>query len=123
MTPTPYDTWVMARVLSNQPGVNGELANMSDAWRPAAEKLANIAPGSRQLALDVLLCIRPDQDAIVKAIVDIRPNDPPPAPAANVRAFATAADIRGMQTAADETWGGFIPAAKIFGIAAFEGVG
>ena len=61
---------------------------------------------------------------IEKAIADQDPTRPPPTAAtATGHKFATAADVRAVQTAAGSTWEGFIPSAKIFGIAAPEGVG
>ena len=123
MIPTPFEAWVFACVMSDQP-LNGELAAMAEPWRAMAERLAAAFPQDRRSGLDWLLCGRPDRDAIEKAIADQDPTRPPPTAAtATGHKFATAADVRAVQTAAGSTWEGFIPSAKIIGIAAPEGVG
>ena len=68
----PYDAWVLVRVLSDQP-VNGELAAMSDAWRPLAEKLAAMPPHSASQAWIASSLDESDRDAIIKALTDVDP--------------------------------------------------
>jgi hypothetical protein len=120
MTPPPYDARVLSRVMSGQP-VNGELAGMSEAFRPLAEKLLGLPAGERSAALEWALMMHPNKDAIEAAIINADPLGLPPQNA--VARFATAADVRAVQTAAGSTWEGFIPSAKIVGIAGAEGTG
>jgi hypothetical protein len=59
--------------------VNGELAAMSAEWRRLAEMLARTPPDRRPDILDGALSVRPDRDAIIRALTDVRPTDPAPA--------------------------------------------
>ena len=81
MMPTALDFWVFSRVMTDPHlSVNGELADMSDAFRPLAELLiATPFPDRGRLFFDVFLAGRTDRDAIIRAMADVKPTDPPPA--------------------------------------------
>ncbi len=79
MTPTSFDAWVLARLLSDQP-VNGELPAMSEALRPIAERLAATALNVRQGVWDGFLAGQPDANAIIEALSNVRPDQAAPAP-------------------------------------------
>ena len=78
MMPTPFDAWILARLIADRP-LNDELAAMSAEWRPLAERLASSAPAARLGILDGYRLAQPDPDALVKAISDAKPDGPPPA--------------------------------------------
>jgi hypothetical protein len=81
-----------------------------------------LSPEDRQGAFAGWLCGRPDADQLVKALADINPDGPPPEADPPARP-ATLADIRRVMAGSQWLWEGYIPAARIVGIAAFEGVG
>src|SRR5262245_14730407 len=78
MRPPPYDCWILARLLSGQP-LDGELASISEPWRPIAEHLDAMPPGGRQAPWDGFLIGRSDPGAIIHAVADVDPLGPPPA--------------------------------------------
>jgi hypothetical protein len=82
MMPTRLDCWVFSRVTSHPHlSVNGELAGMSDPFRPMAEMLiATPFPDRGRLFFDVILSGRTDRDAIIRAVADVKPTGPAPAP-------------------------------------------
>jgi len=120
MKPTVDDSYAIAKLQANQP-LNGELAHMSDEFRPLGEYLASQPAKSRRKALEVALLLRPDKDAIIKGIADIDPLKPPPT--ISGPRFATAADLHRVATGTRWVWDGWIPAACVVGIASPEGTG
>lgn len=81
MMPTRLDCWVLSRLKSGpRLSVNGELADMSAEWRPLAEIVRRTPPDRWADIIDAALSIRPDRAAIEKAMADVKPTDPPPAP-------------------------------------------
>ena len=74
---TPFDCWLMARVLADQP-LDGHVAAMSDPWRVIVERLANLAPEARGDAFAAIVGIRDDADEIVKAVAGQDPMGPAP---------------------------------------------
>jgi hypothetical protein len=76
MTPPPYDAWVLSRLMSDQ-SVNGELAGMTEAFRPLADRLAAAPATERTTILHGWMIGQPDQDAIIEAL-KIDPMGPPP---------------------------------------------
>ena len=117
----PFDAWTLARRLCNLP-VNGELQAVSEPWRRVAEHLAELPLEGRQGAWNGFLCGRDDGDAINSALDEIDPEGPAPE-AEPVARPATLADVRKIMAEAQWLWELHIPAARIAGIAAFEGVG
>jgi len=63
----------------------------------------------------------PDPEAAVAALAAVDPIGPPPEP--EPKAFATVADIRRQQSEVRWLWEGWLPAARIIGLGAFEGTG
>jgi hypothetical protein len=72
--------------------------------------------------LDGFLCGRPDRDLIIKALAEARPEGPPPEAETPSRP-AHLGDLRRARSESRWLWHRYIPAARIVGIAAFEGVG
>jgi hypothetical protein len=117
-----YDAWVLARLLADLPVTAAELAAVSGPWRALAERMAAAPPADRLPILEGFRLSLDDPDALVKALTDARPMDPAP-PVDPPRRFATCADIGRMQSAAAWVWKGWLPSARVVGIAAGEGVG
>ncbi len=120
MKPTTDDFYALAKLQAAQ-ALNGELARMSNEFRPLGDYLASRPAKSRRKALEAALLLRPDKDAIIRAIADIDPLGPPPA--ASGPQFATAADLHRVSTGTRWVWDGWIPAACVVGIASPEGTG
>jgi hypothetical protein len=80
MMPTPFDAWVLARIMADQP-INGELADVSEALRPLTERLATTPPDGRLALLEGFQLSLADPAALVKALADAKPTEPPPDPA------------------------------------------
>jgi hypothetical protein len=117
----PYDAWVLARLLADLGVEAGELAAVSVPWRALAEWLAKAPAAERFSILEGFRLTLADPDALVKALA-IRTDRPAP-PIDPPRRFATCADIGRLQSAAAWIWKGWLPSARIVGIAAGEGVG
>jgi hypothetical protein len=73
----PLDAWVIRRILCVQP-INGEVAGVSEAWRPLAERLARAQPGERPILFDGYLTGRRDREAIVRSVANVDPTGPAP---------------------------------------------
>jgi hypothetical protein len=121
MIPPPLDAWILARLMSDQP-LNGELASMTEAFRPLVAMLAAVALEHRQTALNAFLVGQPGADEIIAAMAQADPMGPPPV-IEPPRRFATCADVMRLETTAPWTWKGWLPSARVIGIAAGEGVG
>jgi len=117
----PADAHTLARLLTAQT-VNGELALMSDAWRPLATLMEPLSAEARQIAWKGAMALRTDRDAIIRAVADRDPLGPPPSEIATIQ-FATAADLHQVETGTRWVWDGWIPAACVVGVASPEGVG
>ncbi len=78
MIPCPSDCYVLARLLAGQ-HVNGELAQVSEAWRPAVDYLVELRSDARGAAFEAM-CAAPgiDHDAVLKAVAQIDPTGPVP---------------------------------------------
>jgi hypothetical protein len=120
MTFPSVDSWVIARLLADQP-VNGELALVSDPIRPLAELMVSMKHPERICAWQGALASRPDHQAVRKAVADADPDGPAPVPQAQT--FATAADVRRTMAQTRWQWDGWIPKSRVVGIAATEGAG
>ena len=77
---------------------------------------------ARQTVLDGFLCGRANPEAIIKTLADVDPEGPPPEADPPARP-ANLADVRKVMSESQWLWDLYIPAARIAGIAAFEGVG
>src|SRR5438105_11037670 len=122
MMPLPHDAWSLGRSLCNQP-LNGTLASVSGAFRPLVEFLEQTPPGDRQLVWRAFLAGQPDRDAIVKAVADIDPLGPPPAPNASTRCYATLEDIARIVSAQPWFWRGWIASGVLNAVASDPGIG
>ncbi len=122
MMPTPYEAWVLARLISGQP-LNGELAALSEAWRPLAERLAATPLENRASILDGFLIGRPDRDVIIDAIADQHGKGPPPTAAAPTRCYATLGDIAQIVSSQPWLWRGWIASGVLNAMAADPGTG
>jgi hypothetical protein len=117
---TDHDAWVFSRIMSDQP-INGEMAAVSRSWKELAELLAATPSDERQDGLRWALVGRFDRDAFLGAVALHDPNGP--APTEEQPRFATCADILRLETTEPWTWKGWLPSARVVGIAAGEGVG
>jgi hypothetical protein len=123
MMPTPLDCYAIAKLEANQ-ALNGELALMSSEWRPLGDYLDRLPSKRRSAALEAALLLRPDRDAIIKAIADIDPTRPPPDPAANTtRCYATLEDIARIVSNQPWLWKGWIASGVLNALAADPGIG
>jgi hypothetical protein len=127
--------WALRRLLIGE-SLNGELAALSEPFRTMANHLADVTPGkaargkarreafaaARAPLWEAMMAARPDRVEIIKALAGIDPEGPPPETEAPDWP-ATLADVRRVMSDAEWLWPQFIPAARITGIAAFEGVG
>jgi hypothetical protein len=114
------DPWLAAKILADH-HVNGELSHASDSFRPLAELLVTMKPHERICAWQGALVSRPDGAAFRKATADADPDTPAPMP--QIQTFATAADIRKLMAQIRWDWDGYIPKARVIGVASFEGTG
>jgi len=102
--------------------LNGEMASLPGELRWLAEWMNSLTVDARQVPWNKFLDGRSDKDAIVKAVaaVDLgsaEEEEGPPSRPANL------ADLRRVMSDSRWHWEGWIPAARLTGIAAFEGVG
>jgi Protein of unknown function (DUF3987) len=77
MMPTPFESWVMARLISDEP-VNGELAGMSEPWRTLAVKMAARQSTDRGEILEIFLAGRPERNDVIEAVANQDGKGPPP---------------------------------------------
>lgn len=75
---TPLDAWVMRRLLADLP-LNGEIDLLSGVHKAMASYLANIPLQGRQAAMDAMLALQSDRDAIITALAAVDPLGPLPA--------------------------------------------
>src|SRR4051812_30012869 len=117
----PPDAWTLLRVLGRIPR-KGYLAALRDPWKARATHLDALNKKARPAAWKAMLAALPDDaPELVQAVGAVNPNDP--MPAYTPPQFATAADIR--RTMASNRWlcDGWIPASRVVGLAALEGIG
>ena len=118
----PTDAWTLARLVAvESPG--DDLAGVSEAIRPLVAMLQAAVPlEHRHTAFTAFLARQPGADDIVVAMAQADPMGPPPV-IEPPRRFATCADVMRLETTAPWTWKGWLPSARVIGIAAGEGVG
>jgi hypothetical protein len=117
----PYDAYTLRRLIAGQ-SLNGELLTLAVAFQPLAEHLDRLPLEHRPVAFDGFLCSRPDRGEIVTALADVDLEGPPPEAEPPMRP-ANLADLRRVMAESQWLWPSYIPASRIAGIAAFEGVG
>jgi hypothetical protein len=124
LTLSPFDAWVLGRVLAIDGGLNGELANVSAPYRAIVGHLASRPLADRLPPWEGFLCGVTDPDALVRAIADANPLDPPPPPeTAGTRRPANAADLKTAAEGVEWAWENWIPVGRVSGIAGPEGTG
>ena len=116
MKPLPRDAWVIARLISGQ-SVNGELATVSEPFRPLAECLAKCRVEGRQYLWDGFLTAQSNhRDDIIRDVADADPEgpapeelavDPPLKPNAIVVKMTCAADV--IPRKVEWLWHGRVP--------------
>lgn len=116
----PIALWTLSRILAGL-DVNGHVDDLDDAWRRIARHLVGLDVAARPAALEGMLPAIPRGDELIMALADTAPMAPEPTEEA--RKFANGADVRRIMTTTKWLWEGWIPAAKIFGVAGPEGVG
>ncbi len=93
LRPTPFDAWVLGRLLTGLP-VDAVLDAVSRAFQPIARRLASNPLEHRQVLWEAFLDGRDDRDEIILALAAVDPSGP--APEARVRApckLTRAADV------------------------------
>ena len=121
MIPTSTDAWTLARVVSVE-YPEDDLAGVSEAFRPLVAMLAAVPLEHRQTALTAFLEGHPDPNTMILAMAQVDPNEPPPLIDPPKR-FATCADVSKLELDVPWAWEGWLPSARVVGIAAGEGVG
>jgi hypothetical protein len=120
----PPDAWILSRALAGHE-LNGERDRLTGPVRRMVDHLCELAPDARTAAWGAMLAAREDGPELVKALAGVDPSGtPPPEPEPPPRRRpANLADIRNVSKGVQWLWEGYIPAARISGIAAYEGVG
>lgn len=118
----PFDARAVARLLTGHE-LNGELAMVSDGFRPAIDYLAALPVEDRLTGWNGVLCLRPDREAVQAAVEGIDPESATPEEEEAGERFATVADIRRGLSDTPWTWENWIPSGGIFGLAGCEGTG
>jgi AAA domain len=121
-----YDAWVLARVMADLP-IHGEVALVSEAYRPFAEGLAAARPEKRAAMLDgFALGVGLPPDA-ARAIGDADPLGPTPARQeggqTGDREDATLADVRRLINDANWPWPSWLAGGALTSLAADPGIG
>ncbi len=123
MTPTLFECWVLARLISDQP-LNGELPAMSEAWRPLAERLAASPLEGRLSILDGFLTGWPDREAVIESIAEQHGvGSAPAAENTSTRCYATLEDIARIVSSQPWLWRGWIAAGVLNAMATDPGIG
>src|SRR5262249_17950162 len=130
----PDVAWALRRAVSGYE-MNGDADALPEPFRSMAGCLARVTVPdgltgeARRVALaearaplwDAMLAALIDRDDFIREVAAADPDGPPGAePPARP---ATLADIRKVMAESQWLWQGYIPAARIAGIAAYEGVG
>ena len=124
MMPTPFEAWVIARLMADMPVAPADLDGMSTTFRPLAERLAPMPPGSRSTFLDGFSLREPDPTALALAFASPDPMGPAPVLTGNppVRC-ATLASVRRLMASTTWPWPGWLAGAVLNSLAADPGVG
>jgi hypothetical protein len=117
----PHEAYILRRLVVGH-DVNGELDRLSGPFCRVADHLAGLPPELRQVALDGFLCDRSDGDEIVKALVEVDLEGPPPE-AETAERCATLADVRRLVTEARWLWRWWLAAGVLNALAADPGTG
>jgi len=108
MIPHAYESWVLARVLSDQP-INGEPDTMSEPWKSMVKFLIPISPGDRLSHWDGMLADKPDRDEVNRSIADQDPKGPAPVvQSASPRRAARLSDLASASASGRFVWPNWI---------------
>jgi hypothetical protein len=77
MKPPPRDAWTLRRLLSRY-SLNGELADVTQSFRPLVDQLAATPAEGRQAVFNGFLTGQADRDDIIRAVADQDPTGPAP---------------------------------------------
>ena len=78
MIPPPFDAWVLAKAISQQPITAADLAAMSEPWRELAERLAAAPAAHHGMILEAFLIGRSGKNEIIEALKNADPKAPAP---------------------------------------------
>jgi hypothetical protein len=120
MTTPLLAAWVHSSLLSGQT-LNGEIDLLSGVHKAMAAYLASIPIRDRQAAFSAMAALQPEPNELILAVADADPLAP--APSLQPVQFATVADIRSVMSSVQWHWPRWIPASRVVGLAAYEGVG
>jgi hypothetical protein len=118
---SPPDAWTFGRVLCDQP-LNGELDALAEPWKTMAAHLAAMAVADRQAHWQAMLAARLDHDELIKALADVDPLGPAPAPEAGL-SFATLADVALVLSAQEWLWRSWLAVGVLNALASDPGIG
>ena len=115
MIPPPFDAWVLAKLMANQPVDAAELDATSEPWRSIAEHLEALPEDDLDRIIKAHLPGEPNVDAVIRAIEDQAPRGPAPPIKASDRAAPRMSSVR-LTCAAEITakpiewlWRGRVP--------------
>jgi hypothetical protein len=120
MNTPPRAAYVLRSLVCGQ-SLNGEIDTLSGVHLAMARHLEGIPLQDRQAAFDGMAATQEDPVELIQAMTNVDLTKP--APAVSPVQFATLADIRAVMSSVRWDWEGWIPRAKVVGLAAYEGVG
>jgi hypothetical protein len=116
------DAWLVRRLLGGA-SLNGELAAASSGLRRTVDHLAGLNVHQRLVGWEAVLASLPASQAesVVQALTSVDPAQPMPED--EPARFATLVDVQRVSSGTRWTWEGWIPGARVCGLAAQEGCG
>jgi hypothetical protein len=120
MTTPPLAAWVLRSLLCGHT-LNGEIDSLTGVHKVMATHINSIPEQDRQTALAAMAALQLDPNELTLAMANADPLAP--APSVQLVRFATVGDIRSVMSSAQWEWEGWIPASRVVGLAAYEGVG
>lgn len=116
------EAWSIRSLLAGG-SLNGERERVTPRFLPIVDHLTKLAPSGRLGAWDGFLIGQTDSAEIRVAVNAADVGSPCPDVGEPTARPATLADIRKVMAGAQWLWPNYIPAARLVGIAAFEGIG
>ena len=107
MIPPPFDAWVLAKAISEQPITAADLAAMSEPWRELAERLAAAPAAHHGMILEAFLIGRSGKNEIIEALKNADPKGPAPMPGSIIRS-AIFGDLTSCQSTGRFIWPNWI---------------
>ena len=116
------DTWLVRRLLGGA-ALNGELQQASSGVRRLVGHLAALPVHNRLVGWEAALASLPETQAaaVVQAVAGVDPAGP--IPQDERPTFATLEDVARAGSGTRWLWEGWLPAARVCGLAALEGCG